>query len=539
MAGASVILVDEEKKEFFFRVATYDNAETGENLKEIRFPLDKGVAGHVYRTGQPMIVPDTSRTPLFFRQVDEQSGHQTRNVLDVPIRTQDRTIGVLCAVDKKKGAFDETDVELMSAIASTAALPIENARINEALRRSYEDVRSLNRAKERVIHHLSHELKTPVSVLDASLRLLKKKLADLGETDRSNKASLHRILDRAWRNLDRILQMQYQIEDILKQRDYRTHQMLSTLLDVCMDEMEVLVEEELETRKSELETRHLTSGLGTLEPEDRVLKPESQVLELGIELETRHLTSGLGTLEPEDRVSKPESQVLELGIENVTADVLQTIRKRIDAIFGHREAVSEDIRMDRLVEGKIQEIGPHFAHRQCCLTFSNLDFQTPKSVRMPPKILSKMVEGLIRNAVENTPDRGRIEVTLRDGDEGPEFEVRDFGVGITEQNQGILFESNFSTRETMQYSSRSPYDFLAGGKGFDLLRMKIFSERYHFSIGMVSERCRFIPRDADICPGNIEACPHCRVPEDCFDTGGTTMTVHFLRSRARNCGTEG
>ena len=45
---------------------------------------------------------------------------------------------------------------MTDTIASIVALPIVNAGINEALDRSYEDVKSLNRAKDRVIHHLSH-----------------------------------------------------------------------------------------------------------------------------------------------------------------------------------------------------------------------------------------------------------------------------------------------------------------------------------------------------------------------------------------------
>jgi hypothetical protein len=90
-----------------------------------------------------------------------------------------------------------------------------------------------------------------------------------------------------------------------------------------------------------------------------------------------------------------------------------------------------------------------------------------------------------------------------------------------------MFESIFSARDTKQYSSRTPYDFNAGGKGFDLLRMKIFSERYHFRIYANSQRCRFIPRDEDICPGAVENCSHCRTAEDCFHSGGTAVTVQF------------
>lgn len=455
--GASVILLDEKKKEFFFPVANYDNAETGNKMKELRFPADKGVAGHVYKTGQPLIVPDTSESPFFFQNVDDQSDYRTRNMLDVPIRTQDRMIGVLCAVNKKEGVFDQDDVELLSAVAGAVALPIENARINEELKRSYEEVRSLNRAKERVIHHLSHELKTPLSVLDASLKLLQKKLS------RTEDRGWGRILERAGRNLHRLLEMQYGIEDILREKKYKAAHMLSLLLDVCADELEVLFESEI------------------------------------------------GNSE------------FEIG-DSAARKFIQNIRERIEQLFGPHKAVVMEIRPDVFVREKLEKMAPRFAHRQCRITPLILPV---RSVLIPEMVLDKVVEGLIRNAVENTPDHGMIEVVVRDGGKWPEFEVRDFGVGITQENRLLIFESNFSTRETMQYSSGHPYDFNAGGKGFDLLRMKIFSERYDFSISMKSERCGFIPGDANICPGDIRKCEHCRTPEDCFHSGGTSVSVRF------------
>ena len=118
-------------------------------------------------------------------------------------------------------------------------------------------------------------------------------------------------------------------------------------------------------------------------------------------------------------------------------------------------------------------------------------------------------------------------MTVRKGKIGPELEVRDFGIGVTKDNQRLIFESNFTTHATMQYASRKPYDFGAGGKGFDLLRIKIFSERYRFKIRMTSKRCRYIPQDEDLCPGNIDACEHCRRIEDCLHSGGTTVIVQF------------
>jgi PAS domain S-box-containing protein len=445
--GASVILLDEEKKEFFFRESAYDDGETGRKMKEIRFPVEKGVAGQVYRTGKPLIVPDTSKDPHFFRQVDVKSQYQTRSMLDVPIQIQDRLIGVLCAVNKKEGTFEQSDVDLLAAIANYVALPIENASINEELKRSYQEVQSLNRAKDRVIHHLSHELKTPLSILSASLSILKKRLAGLEDHNWET------ILNRAQRNLDRLLEMQYQIEDILREKDYKVYYMLSSLLEACSDELEVLVSENLAEK-----------------------------------------------------------------------DIINRLRQHVEKLFGPHDARSEEIQLDQYVAKQVQALRPRFAHRKCRVKTL---VSAVSAIWIPRDVLAKIIEGLVRNAIENTPDSGNITVSVRSGEIGPELEVKDTGIGISEENQQLLFENYFTAYDTMQYSSRNPYDFGAGGKGFDLLRMRIFSERYHFELKMSSRRCGIIPGDADACPGNMAECVQAGQTGDCLESGGTTVTVQF------------
>jgi PAS domain S-box-containing protein len=445
--GAMVILLDEKKKEFYFREAAFEDSTTGQKMKEIRFPADKGVAGQVYRTGQPLLVADTSDCPYFFDEVDKKASMTTHSMLDVPIKIEERMIGVLCAVNKKDSLFDEGDIELLSAVANLVALPIENATITEALKESYADVQSLNRAKDRVIHHLSHELKTPTSVLSASLNLVAKQLSQLGGD------SWQKILERAQRNLQRILDMQYQIEDILQEKDYQPQYLMSALLDACQDELEMLVH-------------------------DQALKPKA-------------------------------------------VDVL---RQRIDEIFGPREAVPETFQPGPFVREKVKQLRPLFAHRRCRVTTRVSD---TAPIRIPPEVLGKVVEGLVRNAIENTPDGGRVTVFVRKGEKGPEVVVRDNGIGISRENQRLIFDNYFTSYDTMQYSTRQPYDFRAGGKGFDLLRMKIFSERYDFGLKMQSRRCELLGADEEQCPGDIDHCSHCRKGGDCHVSGGTTVTVMF------------
>jgi signal transduction histidine kinase len=154
-------------------------------------------------------------------------------------------------------------------------------------------------------------------------------------------------------------------------------------------------------------------------------------------------------------------------------------------------------------------------------------FEAAGAVWIPGDVLSKIAKGLIRNAVENTPDGSRIDIAVSSGQGGPEFEVKDCGVGISAEDQRLIFEKYFTAAEALQYSTRRPFDFNAGGRGFDLLRMKIFSERYHFKLYLHSERCRHLTDGCEPCPGNVADCAHCRSETDCCETGGTTVRVVF------------
>jgi signal transduction histidine kinase len=149
------------------------------------------------------------------------------------------------------------------------------------------------------------------------------------------------------------------------------------------------------------------------------------------------------------------------------------------------------------------------------------------NVLMDPKILEDILVGLLKNAIENTPDEGIIRVVLEQKAQWIQLKVQDFGIGITNENQRRLFEGLFHTLDTELYSSKRPYDFGAGGKGLELLRMKVYSQRFGFDISVGSQRCIHIPTDHDLCPGRISTCPQCKKPEDCFSSGGSTFCISF------------
>jgi signal transduction histidine kinase len=204
--------------------------------------------------------------------------------------------------------------------------------------------------------------------------------------------------------------------------------------------------------------------------------------------------------------------------------VVEKIGRRIDELFGPKHSEPENVHVDRFVTEKLKELEPFHMHRQVEL-ITNL--QPAPAISLPVDTLGKVVKGLIRNAIENTPDEGRIEIAVGSKGHSVELSVRDYGIGIRPEHQANVFEGFFPTQDTMLYSSKKPFDFNAGGRGADLLRMKIFSERYNFKLTMTSARCKFITGGDNTCPGRISKCAFCKSPEDCYQSGGTTFHVVF------------
>ena len=147
--------------------------------------------------------------------------------------------------------------------------------------------------------------------------------------------------------------------------------------------------------------------------------------------------------------------------------------------------------------------------------------------RLDPFWLKTTLDTLVKERDPNTPDRGAVIVSLEQTQSGILLKVKDSGVGILIQDQEFIFEGFLYTQSTEDYSSKRPYDFNAGGKGLELLRLKVLSESGRFDIWFESQRCEHLPTDRTECPGNASSCPHITGQEQCRDSSGTTFFVLF------------
>ncbi len=129
----TVFLIDEKRQELWSKVA--HGIEPG----EIRFPLEKGIAGYVATTGDVLNIPDCYKDSRFNPEIDRQTGYRTRCMLTFPMRNKKgEIIGVFQVLNKLKGVFTGEDEEMLDAISIIASSQIENAQLYEEQEKTFD-----------------------------------------------------------------------------------------------------------------------------------------------------------------------------------------------------------------------------------------------------------------------------------------------------------------------------------------------------------------------------------------------------------------
>jgi len=434
--NCSIFLIDEQN--------LYLKAFISTDLKkgDIRIPKGHGVAGWVFHNRSAVIIDDPYSDPRFYPAVDKKTGFKTKCILCVPlINREDNCIGTLQVLNKKRGAFAEDDLEIMIYVSHYVTIALENARI-------YEELKASDRAKQKVIDHLSHELKTPLVIISSAFRRLSK------HSQGTDAKKLQNAIERGMRSVSRLSAIQEKVDDIVKRKTSADRHLYCRILENIADFADELRDEEKAARKEVL---------------NRISERINSVLQI------------------------PAIQPVEIELNTF-----------LTALIGHLLSDSDR----KSVEVKTR-------------------FQERLVVQMDPDVLGKVCTGFLKNAIENTPDEGLVEIRAVSKGKNILVEFCDHGVGITRDSQKYIFGGFFHTQDTDKYSSRKPFEFNAGGSGSDLLRIKVFSERFGFKVAFESERCRFIPQDSDICAGRISRCDHIQTESECRSSGGSIFRVIF------------
>lgn len=160
---STLFLYDAKTNELWSRFAE------GIASREIRIPVDAGIAGAVFSTGKVENIPDASRDARFNPEVDRRTGYHTQTILAVPVVNKaGKRIGVTQVLNKRGGVFTARDEARLRAFTAQIAVALENATL-------FDDVLRMQNYNESILRSTSNGMIT----LDSERRVVTANAATL------------------------------------------------------------------------------------------------------------------------------------------------------------------------------------------------------------------------------------------------------------------------------------------------------------------------------------------------------------------------
>jgi len=157
-----ILLLDESTSELEMKLAV--RYGKGAESKHIR--LGEGLVGWSAQHKEPVLVSDVSQDPRYLNLVPD-----VRSELVIPMLIKDRCIGVFDLESPELDAFTKEHKELLTLLASQAAVAIDNARLYDEVRRNEERIEKELRFAQRVqVALLPTELPKMLPGVDAAAR---------------------------------------------------------------------------------------------------------------------------------------------------------------------------------------------------------------------------------------------------------------------------------------------------------------------------------------------------------------------------------
>jgi PAS domain S-box-containing protein len=496
-------------------------------FKTLRIPFGEGLGGKVAESGRRHFVED------YFREVgpllhDVVRGEGLISGIAVPVQIGQQNLGVLYAFNKAKTSFSKPDLDTLSLLGNLAAVEIIRDRSKEKLRESEEQFRKLyeeSKRREDLYRSLLNSSVDAIVIYDME-----------GRAKYVNPA-FTRIFG-------------WTMEEVEGRRipflpESEREATMAIIYGLIRDGTPT---SGFETRRYTKDGRLLDVSISASRYHDHEGAVEGTLviirditafksLELARRRAVHHLSHELKTPLAIMKVS-----LKKLADEGISAESryasLERMRRNLRRLTDVQQIV-EQIVIPRVCNPRpfpiiqtIQEIletcRQESAHRSVELRTRIEDIETDL---IDPEILRDVLETLVKNAIENTPDEGEVVVCLARVDSGILLEVSDKGVGIAASDREYIFRAFHHTQDTEHYATKNPFDFDAGGKGLELMRLKILAEEGCFDISFAGERCRYIPTASDQCPGRISSCKHIENLEGCKQSGGATFSVLFPSHR--------
>lgn len=165
--AGSILLADPETEQLVFQYSIGAKPVP----RGTAIPWDKGISGSVFQSGEPRITSQVTQDASHLRQIDQNTGFVTRDMITVPLRRwRGEPIGVLNVLNKRTGQLNEQDLGLLSILSAFAALAIQQAK-------QFEDARKAEVVT--LLGDIGHDLKNLLTPVLSGTELLRDEIKEL------------------------------------------------------------------------------------------------------------------------------------------------------------------------------------------------------------------------------------------------------------------------------------------------------------------------------------------------------------------------
>ncbi len=207
---AYLALCDDAKQELCITVTCGENSET---LRGLKLRYGQGMGGLVVAQRKPVIVADYATDPrLVDRMIEVSTRDGLKSGLAVPIAMEQRIIGVLFVFNRQTTLFDDKDADLLLALATQAAIAIENANLYVELQKAAltDSLTGLYNSR-----YLAQRLPAEIARADRYGGKLSLIMADCDSLKTVNDTFGHHVGDRLLVELGRIMRDTVRESDIV------------------------------------------------------------------------------------------------------------------------------------------------------------------------------------------------------------------------------------------------------------------------------------------------------------------------------------
>jgi len=124
--ASSLLLLNPENNKLYFEIAL---GTKGPEVQRFSLNLGEGIAGWVASNNRSLVVNDVQSDNRFFADISKKINFPTQAILAVPMRVNDRCVGVIEIINKLDGGgFSDEDLQWIEIFATQAAIAVQNAR---------------------------------------------------------------------------------------------------------------------------------------------------------------------------------------------------------------------------------------------------------------------------------------------------------------------------------------------------------------------------------------------------------------------------